>query len=114
MGSVVDFFDYIIVGGGTAGLTVASRLTEDGDVKVLVIEAGQDRSNDPLVQIPGLVLGMYGKDGYDWNFSSTPQVSKPCMGRQSSSLGLTPSTSRGSTIVSSTRLVASNWEGHLR
>ncbi|KAJ4865067.1 GMC oxidoreductase domain-containing protein [Trichoderma breve] len=73
MGSVVDFFDYIILGGGTAGLTVANRLTEDADIKVLVIEAGQDRTSDALVQTPGLVLGMYGKPEYDWNFSSTPQ-----------------------------------------
>ncbi|UKZ74075.1 hypothetical protein TrVFT333_001730 [Trichoderma virens FT-333] len=73
MTSVIDFFDYIIVGGGTAGLTVANRLTEDADVKVLVIEAGQDRTNDALVQVPGLVVGMYGKPEYDWNFSSTPQ-----------------------------------------
>lgn len=86
MGSVIDFFDYIIVGGGTAGLTVANRLTEDADVKVLVIEAGQDRTNDALVQVPGLVVGMYGKPEYDWNFSSTPQVSRCCMGRQSSGL----------------------------
>ncbi|KAL7822819.1 GMC oxidoreductase [Trichoderma gracile] len=73
MGSTAEVFDYIIIGGGTAGLTVASRLTEDADVNVLVIEAGQDRTNDPLVQIPGLVVGMYGKPEYDWNFSSTPQ-----------------------------------------
>ncbi|KAL6883820.1 GMC oxidoreductase [Trichoderma longibrachiatum] len=73
MGSAIDVFDYIIIGGGTAGLTVANRLTEDADIQVLVIEAGQDRTNDPLVQIPGLVVGMYGKPEYDWNFSSTPQ-----------------------------------------
>lgn len=81
MGSVVDFFDYIIVGGGTAGLTVANRLTEDADIKVLVIEAGQDRTSDALVQTPGLVLGTYGKPEYDWNFSSRPQVSSSSIGR---------------------------------
>ncbi|PTB70529.1 GMC oxidoreductase [Trichoderma citrinoviride] len=73
MGSTVDVFDYIIIGGGTAGLTVANRLTEDADIRVLVIEAGQDRTKDPLVQIPGLVVGMYGKPEYDWNLRSTPQ-----------------------------------------
>lgn len=36
-------YDYIIVGGGTAGLTVADRLTEDGTTSVLVIEYGQLR-----------------------------------------------------------------------
>ncbi|KAH6607374.1 gmc oxidoreductase [Trichoderma cornu-damae] len=73
MSPVAEVFDYIVVGGGTAGLTVANRLSEDADVKVLVIEAGQDQSKDPLVQCPGLVVGMYGKPEYDWNFSSTPQ-----------------------------------------
>ncbi|KAK0612444.1 hypothetical protein B0T17DRAFT_648607 [Bombardia bombarda] len=66
-------FDYIVVGGGTAGLVVAARLSEDSDVRVLVVEAGADRSTDPLVLTPGLVAAVYGKDEYDWNFSSVPQ-----------------------------------------
>jgi choline dehydrogenase-like flavoprotein len=68
-------FDYIIIGGGTAGLTVASRLTEDAHIRVLIIEAGPDHSNDPLVRTPGLVVAQYGKEEYDWNFLSVPQVS---------------------------------------
>ncbi|KAK1984481.1 hypothetical protein LZ30DRAFT_586110 [Colletotrichum cereale] len=66
-------FDYIIVGGGTAGLVVASRLSEDDNVRVLVVEAGADKSADPLVLTPGLVAGLYGKEEYDWNFTSVPQ-----------------------------------------
>jgi choline dehydrogenase-like flavoprotein len=69
-------FDYIVVGGGTAGLVVANRLTEDSNVRVLVVEAGADRTADPLVLCPGLVAAVYGKEEYDWNFSSTPQVSR--------------------------------------
>ncbi len=68
-------FDYIVVGGGTAGLVLANRLTEDSNVRVLVVEAGADRTADPLVLTPGLVGALYGKDEYDWNFSSPPQVS---------------------------------------
>jgi choline dehydrogenase-like flavoprotein len=70
-----DMYDYVIVGGGTSGLTVADRLTEDPNVKVLVIEAGGDHSADPLVATPGLVGGLYGNPKYDYNFHSVPQVS---------------------------------------
>lgn len=71
-------FDYVIVGGGTAGLTVASRLSEDPDITVLVLEAGPDNSQDPLVVIPGMVTGQLGQDKYDWNFTTPPQVSFSC------------------------------------
>lgn len=70
-------FDYIVVGGGTAGLTVASRLSEDPKISVLIVEAGPDNTGDPLVLTPGLVAGQLGRKEYDWNFSSTPQVGDP-------------------------------------
>ncbi|KAL7940798.1 hypothetical protein V8C42DRAFT_206978 [Trichoderma barbatum] len=68
-----DTYDYIIVGGGTAGLVVASRLTEDIDVTVLVVEAGKDHQDDPLVSTPGFLAMLCGNDNYDWRFRSTPQ-----------------------------------------
>ncbi|KAG8815957.1 hypothetical protein FRC17_000520 [Serendipita sp. 399] len=44
-------FDFVVVGGGTAGLAVAARLAEKS-WNVGVIEAGQYRPNDPLIDIP--------------------------------------------------------------
>ncbi|KAJ7737459.1 alcohol oxidase [Mycena maculata] len=45
-------FDFIVVGGGTSGLVAAARLTEDPNIVVGVIEAGQYRPNDPVIEIP--------------------------------------------------------------
>ena len=67
-------YDYIICGGGTAGLTIAARLTENPDVTVGVIEAGANRMGDFLVDTPALFLQMFNKPEYDWAFKSTPQV----------------------------------------
>ena len=61
-----------IVGGGTAGLVVAARLTENPDVKVGVIEAGQNLMDDPQVYTPGYYPTMIGREKYDWCFQSEP------------------------------------------
>jgi len=42
-------FDYIVVGAGLAGTTVAARLAEDSTVTVLLVEVGADNRNDPRV-----------------------------------------------------------------
>lgn len=47
-------FDYLILGGGTAGCAIAARLTENADITVGVIEAGKYRLGDPLVDTPAL------------------------------------------------------------
>ena len=43
-------FDYIVVGGGLTGITVAARLAENPSVSVLVVEAGKDNRSDARVQ----------------------------------------------------------------
>ncbi|KAL0959318.1 hypothetical protein HGRIS_014580 [Hohenbuehelia grisea] len=65
--------DYLIVGGGTAGLTIASRLTENSKLRVGVLEAGVYRSDDLLIDVPGNSGRAGGNPSYDWAFSTTPQ-----------------------------------------
>ena len=67
-------FDYLIAGGGTAGLTLAARLTENPNVTVGVIEAGHDGSTDPKILTPGLATSLWEDPDYDWIFKTTPQV----------------------------------------
>ena len=67
-------FDFLIIGGGTAGLTLAARLSEDPDVQVGVIEAGISRLGDPKVELPSGVGMILNDPDYDWRFQSTPQV----------------------------------------
>lgn len=66
-------FDYVVVGGGTAGLVVAARLTENPDVKVGVLEAGPCKLDDPLVDTPAYFLQMLGNADYDYKFMTEPQ-----------------------------------------
>lgn len=72
-------FDIIIIGGGTAGLVVANRLTEDANTRVLVIEAGGDRKHDPRVYTPGLMSTLYGDPEVDWDYLTPPQVNSTKM-----------------------------------
>lgn len=67
-------FDYLIAGGGTAGLTLAARLSEDPDITVGVIEAGLDRTDDPKVLTPGFTPTMWDDPDYDWIFETVPQT----------------------------------------
>ena len=67
-------FDFVIVGGGTAGLVVANRLTEDAGTSVLVLEAGSDQTKDPRITIPGMSSALYDNPEFDWAFRSVPQV----------------------------------------
>ena len=59
-------FDYIIVGGGTAGLAVAGRLTEDANISVLVIEAGPDNRTSPLESVVDFPIAF--NTALDWQY----------------------------------------------
>jgi choline dehydrogenase-like flavoprotein len=67
-------FDYVIVGGGTAGLVVASRLAENPEFMVGVLEAGSDHFGDDNVEGIGGVAAMLHNPKYDWSYKTIPQV----------------------------------------
>lgn len=67
-------YDYIIIGGGTAGLTVAAGLSEDPNVRVGVIEAGKDQTKNEFISTPALFPAILGLPEYDWMVDSVPQV----------------------------------------
>lgn len=75
-------YDYVVVGGGTGGLAIATRLAEDPSVSVAVIEAGgfYETDNGNLSVVPGYANFYTGADSnnyqpmVDWDFTTTPQA----------------------------------------
>ncbi|KAJ3556843.1 hypothetical protein NM688_g1798 [Phlebia brevispora] len=69
-----QWFDYVIVGGGTAGLTLAARLTEDAERSVLVIEAGAANIDDPALLRTASYGSHFGNEAYSWNHQTIYQA----------------------------------------
>jgi len=68
----VKTYDYIVIGGGTAGCIVAARLAEDHDVRVLLLEAGPS-DRHWTIRIPGAMGHNYEGGKFNWAFHTVPQ-----------------------------------------
>jgi choline dehydrogenase len=67
-------YDFVIVGGGSAGSALANRLSADRSNRVLVLEAGRpDYRWDPFVHMPAALSFPIGSRFYDWRYASEPE-----------------------------------------
>ena len=69
---MADEFDFVVVGGGSGGCAVASRLSEDPATSVALLEAG-GKDDNWVVTTPGALILMVSGPVNNWSFNTVPQ-----------------------------------------
>ena len=67
----METYDYIVVGAGSSGCVVASRLSEDPSVRVLLVEAGPSPESF-WIQVPAGVASLFHHPRFNWNYYTEP------------------------------------------
>lgn len=71
----MTIFDYVIVGGGSAGCVLANRLSSDPRRTVALVEAGGSHRH-PFVMAPGAMIKTFGNPKFDWSFRTAPDPTR--------------------------------------
>ncbi|MBL4836293.1 MAG: GMC family oxidoreductase N-terminal domain-containing protein [Kordiimonadaceae bacterium] len=66
-------FDYIVIGAGSAGCVMASRLSEDAGISVLLVEAGA-KDGSLKIEVPALISKLVVPNAYNWNYRTEQQT----------------------------------------
>ena len=71
---MTERFDYVVIGSGSAGAVVATRLAERTTGRVLLLEAGAPHENDFWIRVPIGLAKILGNPNYVWKFNTEPQA----------------------------------------
>ncbi|REL25994.1 choline dehydrogenase [Thalassotalea euphylliae] len=71
----MESYDFVIVGGGSAGCVLADKLSACGQFQVCLVEAGP-KDNSPLIHVPLGTIGLMRSSKYNWLYDSAPEATQ--------------------------------------
>ena len=71
----LEHWDYIVIGGGSAGCVIASRLSENADTRVLLLDAGRDDKH-LYTRVPAGQMAVFPRPDMNWLYMAEPDPSR--------------------------------------